>query len=88
MGIWDDLESFGGGVEKWGDALANGAVNTAKWGIGEGVGLVQHTEDSFTSIISIPLILIAGGIALFLWNSDAGQVAEATKNIAPLALAA
>lgn len=71
-------------VEKWGDDALTGVENTFKWGVTQGENIVTHTEDSFTSIISTPLMLIAGGIALFLWNSNAGQVAEATKNVAPL----
>lgn len=86
MGIWDDFKSFGSSVEKWGDDVFTGAENTFKWGVKQGENVVVHTEDTFSGIISTPLLLIAGGIALFLWNSNAGQVAESTRNLAPLAM--
>lgn len=83
MGFWDDIKSFGSSVEKWGDNIVSGAENTFKWGVNEGVDVVKHTEDSFSSIISTPLLLIAGGIALFLWNSNLGQTQELQKSVGP-----
>lgn len=84
MGIWDDFKSFGSSVEKWGASVADNVEGSVKWGVGQGTNIIEHTEDTFSSIISTPLLLIAGGIALFLWNSDAGQVAQVTKNVAPV----
>ena len=81
MGLWDDLKSFGSSVGKWEENLFSGVENTFKWAVGETVGVVEHTESTFSGIISTPLLLIAGGIALFLWNSNAGQVAQVTKNV-------
>lgn len=86
MGIWDDFKSFGSSVEKWGDNIAEGAENSIKWGVKQGENVVLHTEDTVSGIISTPLLIIAGGIALFLWNSNAGQVAETTRNLAPLTM--
>ena len=83
MGLWDSIKGFGSSVEKWGGDVVDNAEGAAKWGVEQGEGVITRTEDTFSSIISTPLLLIAGGIALFLWNSDAGQVANATKNIAP-----
>lgn len=80
MGIWDDIKSFGSSVEKWGDDILTGGENTVKWTVTQGENVVQHTEDSFSSIISTPLLLIAGGIALFLWNSNLGQTQELQKS--------
>lgn len=83
MGIWDDIKAFGSSVEKWGDDVITGGENTVKWGVSQGVDLVKHTEDSFSSIISTPLLLIAGGVALFLWNSNLGQTQELQKSVGP-----
>jgi hypothetical protein len=80
MGFWDTLE-------KWGDDVISGGENTFKWGVGQGVDVIKHTEDSFSSIISTPLLLIAGGVALFLWNSNLGQTQELQKSIGPALMA-
>lgn len=65
MGIWNDIE----GGFKWVGNEISGGVNAGK-------EVIEHTEDAFSGIVSLPLILIAGGIALFLFNSNAGQVPE------------
>lgn len=54
-----------------------------KYGIDTGKDVVEHTEDSFTSVVSMPLLLIAGGFALFMWNSNLGQTQELQKSIGP-----
>lgn len=86
MGIWDDIKSFGASVEKWGDHIIQGGENTVKWGVGQGVDVVKHTEDSFSSIVSTPLLLIAAGAMLFLWNSNLGQTQELQKSVGPALL--
>lgn len=71
-------------VEKWGDNILDGVENTFKWGVKQGENTIVKTENTFSGIISTPLLILSVGVALFLWNSNAGQVAEASKNIAPL----
>lgn len=76
MGFFSD-------VEKWGESVVSGVENTFKWGVRQGVDVVKHTEDTFSGIISTPLLLIAGGVALFLWNSNLGQTQELQKSVGP-----
>lgn len=84
MGLWDKIKSAGNSLEKWGDNLISGGENTVKWGVDQGKDVIEHSEDSFTNVISTPLLILAVGVAFFLYNSNAGQVAEASKNIGPL----
>lgn len=79
MGIWDN-------IEKWGGDLVSDVDNTFKWSVKQGENVIIHTEDSFSSIISLPLLLISGGIALFLWNSNLGQTQELQKSVGPALL--
>lgn len=76
MGIWNDIE----GGFKWVGNEVNDVVDDAtgavKYGVNTGKEVIEHTENSFSGIISMPLLLIAGGVALFLFNSNAGQVPD------------
>ena len=73
-------------VGKWFEDREQDVENTFKWGVGQGVDVIKNTEDSVTNIISFPLILIAGGVLLFLWNSNLGQTKELQKSIGPMVL--
>lgn len=84
MGFLSGLKSFGNSVEKWGDNIVSGGENTVKWTVNQGENTINKAESSITNIVEIPLILIAGGIFFLLWNSNIGQVADTTKNVAPL----
>ena len=57
-----------------GSNLANNLVNTGK-------GIIEHTEDKVSSMISMPLLLIAAGIGgLLLFRGD--KVVEVAGNVA------
>lgn len=71
-------------TEKWFSDREKDVENTFKWGVNKGVGVITHTEDSVTSIISTPLLIISIGIAAILWKSNLGQVADITKNVGPV----
>jgi hypothetical protein len=83
MGFLDTLESGVDNVEKWTSNIFDGAENTVKYGVNTGAGLVKNFESTFSGIFSIPLLVIAGGLFFFLRNSNAGQVAEVTRNVGP-----
>ncbi len=61
--------------------VVNKGADLAKSALNTGKEIVEHTEDSFKSIISMPLLLIAAGVGgLLLFNGKdvvqtAGQVA-------------
>lgn len=77
MGFLDSAEKFlGEAVSDIGGGL--------KWGVKNAEGFAEKTEGGFTSFLSGPLIIISVGLAYMLYNSNVGQVADATKNVAPL----
>lgn len=65
--IKDDLSSIGNKLEKFGSEVIHGGESAVKYGVNTAKGF----ESGITSTIEIPLILIAGGIAFFLFNSKA-----------------
>jgi hypothetical protein len=76
MGFFDNIEKFlEGGVDK-----IEGGI---KYGIDSGKDVIENTEDTFSSIVSLPLILLAGGVAFFLYNSNLGQTQELQKSVGP-----
>jgi hypothetical protein len=83
--VWDDIKDGASKVEHFGENVVDKASDTFKWGVKQGENVIDKTEGNFTSIISLPLLLIAGGVAFFLYNSNAGQVAEVAKTVAPVA---
>lgn len=79
MGIWGDLGEIGSTLEKWTGAAVDNVEGVAKYGVNTAKGVVGGVEDTF----EIPLLLIAGGIALFLWKSGSP---DNVKNIASSAV--
>ena len=71
---------------KWVGHEADNISDDFKYGVNTVGGVVKNTENSFSDIVSMPLIILSVGVAFFLYKSDAGQVADAAKNIAPLAM--
>ena len=61
-----------GNVVDKGVGLVNGVLKT-------GSDLIKHTEDKFSSIITMPLLLIAAGVGgLLLFNGDKVAIAAGT----------
>lgn len=77
MGFLDDLEKIGGGI-------ANDIGGAGKWLISSGENFAEKTESGLTGFLETPLIILAVGVAFLMYNSNLGQVAEVTKNAAPL----
>lgn len=71
-------------AEKWFSNREKDVENTFKWGVNTGVGVITHTEDSVTGIISTPLLILSIGVAFLLYRSNLGQVAEISKNVGPM----
>lgn len=77
MGFLDNAEKWFGDREK-------DLEGTFKWGVGQGVSVIKNTEDSVTSVISTPLLVLSVGVAFLLYRSNLGQVAEVTRNVGPM----
>lgn len=71
-------------IGKWLGDVADDVGDGVKFIVGSGKDIVEHTEDTFSSIVSLPLLILGVGVAVFLMRSNAGQVAEASGNIAKI----
>lgn len=59
--VHDEINKVTDGVEH----VATGVLDTGK-------NIIEHTEDKFSSIVSMPLLLIAGGLGLFMVMNGRG----------------
>lgn len=79
MGYLDD-------VQKQGFGLANHLVGDAKDLGSEVIGGVKGIAEKGESIISLPLIIIAGGLAFFLVSKNAGEAIKVGGQLGSQAL--